>query len=137
MDGTAPPGKDRGRLARRTSRYTRAELLELRISRVHSQDQYLFCLLSDGNMVRVPLGITPALAVPVDGVKARWQLRGDGKAVVCYAGARGTTERLSLAQILAHPDARITVLPSANEASRLGRELLPVLLGMLTSTMTI
>jgi hypothetical protein len=89
-------------------------------------------------MVRVPLGIAPALAAPVDGVRARWQLPGDGKALVCYAGARGTTERLSLAQILAHPDARITVLPSASEmASRLGRELLPVLLGMLTSTMTI
>ena len=52
-------------------------------------------------------------------------------------GALGmATEGLSLAQILAHPDARITVLPTASEASRLGRELLPVLLGMLASTMT-
>jgi hypothetical protein len=89
-------------------------------------------------MVRVPLGITPALAAPLDGVRARWQLPGDGKAVVCYAGARGMAERLSLARILAHPDVRITVLPSASETvGRLGRELLPVLLGMLTSTMTI
>jgi hypothetical protein len=90
-------------------------------------------------MVRVPLGIAPALAAPVNGVRARWQLPGDGKALIWDAGARGVaTERLSLAQILAHPDARITVLPSASEmASRLGRELLPVLLGMLTPTMTI
>jgi hypothetical protein len=86
MDGTAPPGENRGRLARRTSRYTRAQLEELRISRVHFRDQYLFCLLSDGNMVRVPLKIAPALAAPPNGVGARWQLRGDGRALVWYAG---------------------------------------------------
>ena len=139
MDGTIPPGKNRGRLARRTFRYTRAQLQELRISRVHFRDQYLFCLLSDGNMVRVPLGIAPALAAPPRGVGARWQLHGDGKALVWYGGARGSTiERLSLAQILAHPDAQITALPRALEpVSRLGRELLPLLLGMLTSAIPI
>jgi CheY-like chemotaxis protein len=125
LRGTAP-GKEPGRLSRRMSRYTRAELQELRISRVHARDQYLFCLLSDQNMVRVPLTIAPRLAGPLPGVRASWELVGDGKAVVlvCW-GARGmATERLSLAQILAHPDARITVLPTASETvSRLGREL--------------
>jgi hypothetical protein len=90
-------------------------------------------------MVRVPLKIAPALAAPPHGVGARWQLRGDGRALVWYVGTSGlTTERLSLAQILAHPDAQITALPRALEpVSRLGRELLPLLLGMLTSAIPI
>jgi hypothetical protein len=138
MDGTAPHGKDRGRLWLRTSRYRRADLQELRISRVHSRDQYLFCLLSDGNMVRVPLAIAPGLAAPSHGARASWHLLGDGKTVVWYAGAPSVaTQRLTLLQILAHPDAQIAVLPRVAEpANRLGRELLPVLLGMLTSGIT-
>jgi hypothetical protein len=90
-------------------------------------------------MVRVPIKIAPALAAPPHGVGARWQLHGDGKALVWYAGGRGlTTERLSLAQILEHPEAQITALPRALEpVSRLGRELLPLLLGMLTSSIPV
>jgi hypothetical protein len=90
-------------------------------------------------MVRVPLKIAPALAAPPHGGGAKWQLHGDGKALVWYAGTRGkTTERLSLTQILAHPDAQITALPRALEpVSRVGRELLPLLLAMLTSAIPI
>jgi hypothetical protein len=89
-------------------------------------------------MVRVPLAIAPGLAAPWHGVSAGWHLLGDGKAVVWYAGARGmATQRLTLPQILAHPDAQIAVLPRVPEPiNRLGRELLPVLLGMLTSGIT-
>jgi CheY-like chemotaxis protein len=118
LRGMAPPGNDRRRSPRR-SYYTRAQLSELRVSRVHSHGEYLFCLLSDGNIVRVPLGITPALARAASGLGVRsWQLVSDGKAVVWYGGAFGaTTERLSLTQILAHPDAHITVRPRAGETA--------------------
>jgi hypothetical protein len=140
MDGTAPPSKHRGR-SQKTSRYTRAQLQELRISRVHFRDQYLFCLLSDGNMVRVPLGIAASLAAtPLHGVRSSCQLFADGKALAWSAGVRGmATERLTLAQILAHPDAQITALPRAPGlvVSRFGRELLTILLGMLTSAIPI
>jgi hypothetical protein len=66
---------------------------------------------------------------------ATWRWQGAG----LVRRDRGlTTERLSLAQILAHPDAQITVLPRALEPlSRLGGELLPLLLGMLTSAIPI
>jgi DNA-binding response OmpR family regulator len=114
LRSTARSGKDRKRLWRRASRYTRAELQELRISRVHARDQYLFCLLSDQNMVRVPLSVAPGLAGPLPGETANWRVLGDGKSVVWYAGeARAMAiERVSLAQIFAHPDARIMALPS-------------------------
>jgi len=126
-------------LWRRPSRYTHAELQELRISRVHARDQYLFCLLSDRNMVRVPLTIAPGLGgLPTD-MRAIWQVVGDSRSVAWYAGEvrAMANERLSLALILAHPEARMIVLPTASEpVSSLGRAL-PVLLGMLASTMSI
>jgi DNA-binding response OmpR family regulator len=125
LRGTATPGKDRRGLWIRTSRYRSAELQELRISRVHTREAHLFCLLSDGNMVRVPLTITPGVAGPLPGVRAGLQVLGDGKWVGWYAGdARAMqTERLSLAQILAHPDAQMIVLPTSSESiSRLSRE---------------
>jgi len=126
-------------LWRRPSRYTHAELQELRISRVHARDQYLFCLLSDRNMVRVPLTIAPGLGGLQTDMRAMWQVVGDSRSVAWYAGeARAmANERLSLAHILAHPEARMIVLPTASEpVSSLGRAL-PVLLGMLASTMSI
>jgi DNA-binding response OmpR family regulator len=117
LRSTASPRNERRRSPRRRSYYTRVQLSELRISRVHSHGEYLFCLLSDGNIVRVPLGITPSLARAATGLGVRsWQLVSDGKAVVWYGGTLGaTTERLSLTQILAHPDAQITVRPRASE----------------------
>ena len=62
LRGTAHSSKAHEHLWRRPSRYTRAELQELRISRVHARDPYLFCLLSDRNMVRVPLTIAPGFS---------------------------------------------------------------------------
>jgi hypothetical protein len=47
---------------RQAPNYSSEELNGLRISRVHFREQYLFCLLSDGNMVCVPLAISPVLA---------------------------------------------------------------------------
>jgi hypothetical protein len=111
-----------------TYRYTRAGARELRISRVHARDPHLFCLLSDRNMVQVPLTIAPGLAVRLPGIRAGWRVLGDGKWVGWYAGdahATIATERVSLAQILAHPDARMIILPIASQSvTQLGRGLL-------------
>jgi hypothetical protein len=114
MSGTSPPGKDRRRSSRGTPRYTSAEIDELRIIRVHFRDEFLFCLLSDGNMVCVPLAISPALDRAPHSVRYKWQLADDGKTVVWYLGAMGLpAEHVSLAKILSHPDVQITELPSA------------------------
>ena len=128
LRGTAHSSKAHEHLWRRPSRYTRAELQELRISRVHARDPYLFCLLSDRNMVRVPLTIAPGLAGPLAGVRASWEVLGDGKSVVWDSGeARArVTGRVSLARILAHPDARMIVLPTASgPVSRLAANCCP------------
>ena len=115
MSGISPPGKDRRRSPRGTPRYTPAELDELRIIRVHFRDDFLFCLLSDGNMVCVPLAISPALDRAPQNVRYKWQLAEDGKGVVWYLGAVGLpTEHLSLARIMSHPEVQITELPSAD-----------------------
>ena len=115
MSGTSPPGKDRRRSPRRTPRYTAAEIDELRIVRVHFRDEFLFCLLSDGNMVCVPLSISSALDKAPHSVRYKWQLADDGKGVVWYLGRVGLpTEHLSVARIMSHPEAQITELPSAD-----------------------
>lgn len=115
MSGTSPPGKDRRRSSRGTPRYTPAELDELRIIRIHFRDEFLFCLLSDGNMVCVPLAISAALHRAPHSVRYKWQLAEDGRAVIWYLGAVGLpTERLNLASILSHPDVQITELPSTD-----------------------
>jgi hypothetical protein len=115
MSGTSPPGKDRRRSPRGSPRYTFAEIDELRIIRIHFREKFLFCLLSDGNMVCVPLAISPALDRAPHSVRYKWQLADDGKGVVWYLGAVGLpTERLNLASILSHPDVQITELPNAD-----------------------
>lgn len=114
MSGTSPPGKDRRRAPRGSPRYTPAEIDELRIIRIHFREEFLFCLLSDGNMICVPLAISPALDKAPHSVRYKWQLTDDGKEVVWYMGAVGLpTEHLTLARILSHPDVQITELPSA------------------------
>ena len=114
MNGTSPPGKDRRRSPRGRPRYTPAEIKELRINRLHFRDDFLFCLLSDGNMVCVPLAISPALDTAPHSVRYKWQLTDDGKAVIWYLGAVGLpTETLTLARIMSHPQAQITELPGA------------------------
>jgi len=115
MSSTSPTGKDRRRSPRGSPRYTPTELDELRIIRVHFRDEFLFCLLSDGNMICVPLAILPALDRAPHSVKYKWQLADDGKAIIWYLGAVGLpTEHLTLARIMSHPEAQITELPSAD-----------------------
>ena len=98
---------------RQAPSYSNTELNNLRISRVHFREQYLFCLLSDGNMVCVPVAISSVLAAAEYQARYQWEIEDDGKAVIWRTKGMGvTTERLTLWNILSHPEARITVLPS-------------------------
>ena len=92
--------------------YHPTELGELRITQVHFRGPYLLCLLSDGNRVCVPLSISSALGAAPQQVRYQWKIADDGKAVLWHTKGMGVVaERFSLADILAHPEARITALP--------------------------
>jgi hypothetical protein len=95
--------------ARHRPSYSATELNELRITRVHFREQYLFCLLADGNVLCVPLTISSELMAAPQKVRYQWKIENDGKALVWYTKGMGiVTERLRLADILAHPEARIS-----------------------------
>jgi hypothetical protein len=96
--------------ARNPPTYTPAELDGLRITRVHFRERYLFCLLSDGNMVCVPLAISAVLLAASQQARYQWKIVEDGKAILWTKGMGVVSERLALTDILAHADARITVL---------------------------
>ena len=99
--------------ARNPPSYTLSELDELRIIRVHFRDRYMFCLLSDGNMVCVPLTISRLLVTAPHRARYQWKAADDGKAIVWYTQGMGVvTERIALADILAHPEARVSLLRS-------------------------
>lgn len=96
--------------ARNPPTYTAAELDQLRITRVHFREHYLFCLLSDGNMVCVPLAISAVLLAASQQARYQWTIVEDGKAILWTKGMGIVSERLALGDILAHADARITLL---------------------------
>jgi hypothetical protein len=97
--------------ARQPPNYGPAELADLRIAQVHFRQDYLFCLLSDGNMLCVPLTISSVLLAAPQQVRYQWKIADDGTAVLwCTKGMGVMTERLALENILAHPDARISTL---------------------------
>jgi hypothetical protein len=97
---------------RRPPSYTPEEIPSLRITRVHFRQEYIFFLLSDGNILWVPLGISTALEAAPPQVRYQWQIMADGKAVVWHTkGTVGVpTARLKLPQLLAHPRAYVTHL---------------------------
>jgi hypothetical protein len=108
------PAQDRRSSPRRPPRYSPEDIGRLRITRVHFREDFLFCLLSDGNSVCVPLTISPFLPNAPTGARYRWLIEEDGKAVVWYTRAMGAAkEKLELAKILAHPEAQITELPGS------------------------
>ena len=111
MNGTDPPPTDRRSSPRQRPSYTPDQINDLRITRVHFRDKYLFCLLSDGNVACVPLTISPTLTAAPQKVKYQWRITEDGRAIVWPTRGMGVAiERLSLASILFHPGAEITVL---------------------------
>jgi hypothetical protein len=106
-----PPAQDRRSSPRRPPRYTPGDIHRLQIARVHFREDFLFCLLSDGNVVCVPVSISPFLRKAPKGARYRWQIEEDGKALVWHTRAMGVAkEKLELAKILAHPEAQITEL---------------------------
>jgi hypothetical protein len=109
MKSLDPPRKDRRSGPRRAPSYTPEEIDDLRVTRVHFREDYLFCLLSDGNMACVPLTISPRLLAAPRKLRYQWQIEEDGKVIVWHAGNVGfAIERLSLASILTHPEIQIT-----------------------------
>lgn len=112
MNGLDPPGKERRVSERRPPSYTPEEASTLRITRVHFREDFLFCLLSDGNMVCVPLAISPALVAAPRKLRYQWKIDADGRAVIWYTKGMGIpTARLELTAILRHPEAQMTELP--------------------------
>src|SRR4051794_41366421 len=100
MDRTAPPIQDRRVPPRRSSSYTPEEISELRIERVHFRDQYIFCLLSNGSMVCVPLSISRMLESSPERMRYNYQLMEEGKTVAWYSGRVGIViARLSVGEI--------------------------------------
>jgi hypothetical protein len=109
MYGSDPPQKDRRSSPRESPSYTAAEINDLRITRVHFRENYLFFLLSDGNSACVPLTISPSLMAAPQKVRYQWRITEDGKAVVWSTRTLGVEpERISLLSILAHPEAQIS-----------------------------
>jgi hypothetical protein len=124
MHGTNPPIQDRRASPRRSSSYTPEEISELRIERVHFRDQYIFCLLSDGSMVCVPLSISRMLESAPERMRYNYQLTDEGRTVAWYSGRVGIViARLSVAEIVSHPEAQVTELPGgeAGKESKRGR----------------
>lgn len=101
--------KDRRSSPRQVPSYTFAQIRDLRITTVHFREDFMFCLLSDGNRVCVPLTISPRLHAAPQHMRYQWQVADDGKAIVWYMGAVGLpAEQITLVDILAYPETQIT-----------------------------
>jgi hypothetical protein len=109
MRSAEPPDKERRAAERRRPNYTPAETRELRITRVHFRDSMMFCLLSDGTMVCVPLTISPRLAVARADMRYKWSIVDDGRAMC--GGRERLVEQLTAEEIVSHPEAQISELP--------------------------
>ena len=104
-----PSDKERRSSERQKPTYTPREIQELRVSRVHFREDFLFCLLSDGNMVCVPLAISTKLLRAPRRVRYQWRIEDQGRTILWAIAPMGiVTERLSLSTILEHPEAQIT-----------------------------
>jgi hypothetical protein len=109
-NGNDPPIQDRRASPRGSPSYTPEEISELRIERVHFRDQYIFCLLSNGSMVCVPLSISRMLEP--ERMRYNFQLKDEGRTVAWYSGPVGLViARLSVEEIVLHPEAQVTELP--------------------------
>ena len=75
--------------ARNPPSYSPPEIDDLRITRVHFRERYLFCSLSDGNMVCVPLTISPELVAAPLQTCYQWKMAEDGKALLWYTRGMG------------------------------------------------
>jgi hypothetical protein len=109
MNRTNPYQQDRRSSPRRAPSYTPNEIDDLRIATVHFREDFMFCLLSDGNRLCVPLTISSRLQAAPQQTRYQWQVADNGKAIVWYMRTMGLpTEHITLVDILAHPEAQIT-----------------------------
>jgi hypothetical protein len=92
---------------KRPPSYTADEISTLRITRMHFRQEHIFCLLSDANMLCVPLTISPALKAAPSEARYDWQITADGQTVVWRTdeSASVVIARLGLRRILSHPKA--------------------------------
>jgi len=95
--------------------YTPEEVQALRITRVNVQEDMLYCVLSDGKLLWVPLGVSPALAEAPMRARYQWRISGDGKAIVWYGDE--LKEYLSLRSLLSYVESDAGSL-SEPDASR-------------------
>ncbi len=103
-----PPGTERRGSERRSPRYSPEEIEDLRITRVRFREDYLFCLMSDGNTLCVPLTISPVLRRTPPKLRYLWRITEDGKAVVWSKGTMGDRSvHLDLKTMLAYPESQI------------------------------
>jgi hypothetical protein len=111
MDGTDPPIQDRRVSPRRSPSFSSDEIGELRIERVHFRDRYIFCLLSNGSMVCVPLSISRMLELAPEHMRYNYQLTEEGRTIAWYSGPVGIViARLSVEEIVLHSEAQVTDL---------------------------
>ena len=106
------PDEDRRLSLRSPPTYTPEEINDLSIVRVHFRGGYLVALLSNGNMLCVPLSVSPALEDSPH-LRYQWKINQGGKEVVWYRRGMGIrSAHLDLWNLLAHPEAQITQLSS-------------------------
>jgi hypothetical protein len=112
MSTSDPPDQERRGSPRAAPSYTPDQIDELSIVRIHFREDYLFALLSDGKMLCVPLSISPVLAAAPHR-RYQWRISEGGKEVLWYIKGMGfATARLNLYDLLAHPEAQMSDLPS-------------------------
>lgn len=78
--------------------YSSEQIQSLRILRVNFREDLLHCVLSDGKLLCVPIGASPALAAAPMHARDQWRISGDGKAIVWYGDE--LKEHLSLRSLL-------------------------------------
>lgn len=102
-------GPERRRKPRHRPVYTTAEIRTLSIHRVLLAGDCLYCLLSDGKALWVPLRISPVVAGSTLHTRYQWQIAEKGKALVWTRG--NLEERLRLPAMLAFPGSEISTMP--------------------------
>ena len=101
-----PPETDPDASANRAPpAYTAAEMCALRIYHMYLREDYLFCLLSDGNTLCVPLEISPVIHRAPLSERRYWRITEQGHALAWHGGS--LNEKLSLESMLAHSGALV------------------------------
>jgi len=105
------PVPERRRGPRHPPNYTADEIASLRIVKCQLRRNFLFCQLSDGNLLCTPLAVSPSLAEAPPWALYQWQVVEEGEAILWNTGI--LCEHLDLPGLLAQPEALISELPQA------------------------